>query len=251
MRAMILAAGKGTRLRPLTDTVPKPLIEVAGRPMIAFALDLVRAAGIRDVVINLHHLGDQIRDRLDDGGAYGVRIAYTVEDPILETGGGIANARPFLDGDRFAVLNADTVIDVDLGSVVAAHVRRGALATMVLRADPDVARYGAIEIDADDRIRRFLGHADPALTAAAATGLRALMYPGVMVFDPRIFAYLPPGVYSITRDVFPRLLAAREPLFGYVYRGYWRVLDNPADLAAGRAEMAARRGRRPGAESQE
>jgi len=249
MRAMILAAGMGTRLRPLTETIPKPLIEVAGRPMIAFALDLVRAAGIREVVINLHHLGDQIRARLGDGSAYGVRISYTVEDPILETGGGIANARPLLDGDAFAVLNADTFIDIDLGDVIATHTRRRALATMVLRADPNAVRYGAIEIDADDRIRRFLGHADPGLTTPDAAGLRAFMYPGVMVFDPRIFAYLPAGVYSITRDVFPRLLDAREPLFGYVHTGYWRVLDNPADLAAGRREIATRLGHHPATQS--
>lgn len=242
MRAMILAAGKGTRLRPLTETVPKPLIDVAGRPMIAFAIERIRAAGIRDVVINLHHLGDQIRGRLGDGGAYGVRITYSEEHELLDTGGGIANARPFLDGDRFAVLNADTVIDVDLNAVAAAHTRRGALATMVLRADPEVRRYGTVEIDAEDRIRRFLGRADPALSPTDAAGLRALMYPGVMIFDPRIFTYLGPGAYSITRDVFPRLLEAREPLFGYVYSGYWRVLDNPADLAAGRAEIARRLG---------
>ena len=240
MRAMILAAGKGTRLRPLTETIPKPLIDVAGRPMIAFALDVVRAAGIRDVVINLHHLGEQIRTCLGNGSAYGVRIVYTEEDPILDTGGGIANARALLDGDAFAVLNADTCIDVDLRAVVAAHERRRALATMVLRADANVARYGAIEIDAAHRIRRFLGHPDPTLSAAEAAELRALMYPGVMVFDPRVFAYLPPGIYSITRDVFPRLLDAGEPLFGYVHDGYWRVLDNPADLAAGRLEIAAR-----------
>lgn len=242
---MILAAGKGTRLRPLTETVPKPLIEVAGRPMIAFALACVREAGIRDVIINLHHLGGQIRARLGDGSAYGVRITYTEEDPILDTGGGIANARPWLEGDAFAVLNADTVIDVDLRAVADAHARRRALATMVLRADPDAARYGVIEIDGDNRIRRFLGHADPTLTAAEAPGLRALMYPGVTIFDPRIFAYLGPGVYSITRDVFPRLLDAGEPCFGYVYHGYWRVLDNPADLEAGRAEIAGRLGRPP------
>src|SRR5262249_8423600 len=106
MRAMILAAGKGTRLRPLTDTVPKPLLEVAGRPMIALPLDLLRAAGIRDVVINLHHLGGQLRAALGDGSAYGVRITYSEEDPILDTGGAIAAARDFLIGDTFVVLNA-------------------------------------------------------------------------------------------------------------------------------------------------
>src|SRR5258706_2851077 len=95
MRAMILAAGKGTRLRPLTDSIPNPLIDVAGQPMIAFPLQLLRNAGIQDVVINLHHLGEQIRSALGDGSTYGVRIRYSEEDPILDSGGGIAAAREF------------------------------------------------------------------------------------------------------------------------------------------------------------
>src|SRR5262245_7352309 len=99
MRGMILAAGKGTRLRPLTDTVPKPLLEVAGRPMITFSLQLLRAAGIKEVMINLYHLGEQIRNCLGDGSAYGLRIMYSQEDPILDTGGAIAAVREFLDGD--------------------------------------------------------------------------------------------------------------------------------------------------------
>lgn len=232
---MILAAGLGTRLRPLTDAIPKPLLDVAGRPMIAFALQLVRAAGIDDVVINLHHLGGQIRRALGDGRAYGLRITYSEEDPILDTGGAIAAARWFLDGDTFVVLNGDTVIDLDLRDVVAFHRDRGALATMVLRPDPAAARYGLVEIDAGARVRRILGH-----PAAVDVTLTALMFAGVHVFDPRAFEHFPPGVYSSTRRVYPRLLDHAEPVFGYVHRGYWRVLDTPADLEAGRRELAAR-----------
>jgi len=237
MRAMILAAGKGTRLRPLTESVPKPLIEVAGRPMIAFSLQLLREAGIKEVVINLHHLGAQIRRRLADGSAYGVRIAYSEEDPILDTGGAIAAARRFLDGDTFAVLNADAVIDLRLQDVVAFHARQGALATMVLRPDPDAARHDDIGIDRAQRIRRFLGrsYGDPDFTP-----MERMMFPGVHVFEPRVFDYMPDGVYSVTRDTYPRLLTAGEPVYGYVHRGYWRVLDTPDDLAAGRRELAGR-----------
>jgi NDP-sugar pyrophosphorylase family protein len=235
MRAMILAAGKGTRLRPLTDTVPKPLIEVAGRPMISFALDRIREAGIHDVVINLHHLGAQIRERLADGADFGVRITYSEEDPILDTGGGIAAAQKFLGTDPFVVLNADTVIDLRLRDAIAFHQQCGAMATMVLRNDANLARYGIIEIDSTQRIRRFLGHGSRPPTAIP---LRPFMYAGIQLFEPRIFKYLPEGVYSITRDVYPRLLQAGEPLFGYVFDGYWRVLDTPEDLAAGRRELA-------------
>jgi NDP-sugar pyrophosphorylase family protein len=239
MRAMILAAGKGTRLRPLTEAVPKPLLDVAGQPMIAFPLGLLRSAGIEEVVINLHHLGGQIRSRLGDGSAHGVRISYSEEDPILDTGGAIAAAREFLAGDTFAVLNADTVIDLQLRDVIAFHREQRALATMVLRPDPDAVRKDAIGIDAAQRLRCILGH--PAGVEPGGAAGR-LMYAGVMVFEARVFDYLPRGVYSITRDVYPRLLDAGEPLYGYVHRGYWRVLDTPADLEAGRREIAQMRG---------
>jgi mannose-1-phosphate guanylyltransferase len=236
MRAMILAAGKGTRLRPLTDSTPKPLVDVAGRPMIAFPLELLRRAGIDEVVINLHHLGDKIRAALGDGSAYGVRISYSVEDPILDTGGAIEAARTFLAGGTFVVANADVVIDADLRHVIDFHRQHRATVTMVLRPDPQAERKDDIGIDATCRVRRFLGRD---YEAAGTTGERFL-FASVHLFEPRVFDYLQPGVYSITRDIYPRLLAAGEPVYGYVHRGYWRVLDTPQDLEAGRRELSGR-----------
>ncbi len=234
MKALVLAAGLGTRLRPLTLTTPKPLVDVCGRPMIAYALDLVRSVGIVDVAINLHHLGDHLRAALGNGDAYGLRLHYFEEDPILDTGGGIANARPFLDSDRFVVLNSDTITDVDLAAMIERHESRRATATMMLRPDPETERYGAIEIDETQRIRRFLGRPAPDLDAEAADRLEALMFGGVHIFEPRVFDYMESGVFSITRETYPRMLAAREPLIAYVHRGFWRVLDTPEGLAAGR-----------------
>lgn len=233
MRAMILAAGKGTRLRPLTETVPKPLIEVAGRPMIAFALQLLHRAGIEEVVINLHHLGEQIRRVLGDGSAYNMRITYSEENPILDTGGAIEAARPFLSGGTFVVVNADVVIDLELQKVIDFHRRHGATVTMVLRPDPQAERKDDVGVDAAHRVRRFLGQS---YGNEATTGERFL-FASVHVFEPRVFEYMRPGVYSITRDVYPRLLRAKEPICGYIHRGYWRVLDTPQDLAAGRYEL--------------
>lgn len=235
MRAMILAAGKGTRLRPLTESIPKPLVDVCGRPMIAFALQLLRQAGIRDVVINLHHLGHLIRAALGDGSTYGVRLTYSEENPILDTGGAIAAARQFLDGDTFVVVNADVVIDMPLRDVLDFHRRHEATATMVLRPDPQAERKDDIGIDAAQHIRRFLGQ--PYGGPLPCTAERYL-FGSVHVFQPRLFDYMQPGVYSITRDVYPRLLTAGEPIYGYVHHGYWRVLDTPGDLAAGRRELA-------------
>jgi len=239
MHAMILAAGKGTRLRPLTDAVPKPLLEVAGAPMIAFPLHLVREAGIKEVVINLHHLGDQIRSRLGDGAEYGVRITYSEEEPILDTGGAIAAAKRFLSGDTFVVLNADTVSDVPLREVIDFHRQHQAMATMVVRPDPDAARHDAIFLDASHRMHAILGHGDGGRTVRDGSANR-MMYAGITVLEPRVFDYMPQGIFSITRDVFPRLLRAGEALYGYVHEGYWRVLDTLPDLAAGREELAQR-----------
>lgn len=232
MRGMILAAGLGTRLRPLTERVPKPLVEVAGHPLIAYPITLLRAAGITEIIVNLHHLGELIRRTLGDGSAYGVTLSYSEESPILDTGGGIKRAEPFLRGDTFVVINADTVIDVSVKDVVAWHRRHGALATMVLRPDRDAERYGKIEIDAESRIRRFLGR-----PTKVDLPLSGFMFTGVHVFEPQVFDYMEEGCFSITRVTYPAMLAAGAPLYGYVFDGYWRVFDTHECVAEGRREL--------------
>lgn len=233
-RAMILAAGFGTRMRPSTDHTPKPLLDVAGRPLIAYPLLLLRSAGITEVLINLHHLGAQIRAALGDGSAYGVRITYSEEDPILDTGGAIKNAESFLREDTFAILNADTIVDLDLPAMLAFHRARGGISTMMLRDDPEVARYGAIEVDTDDRVRRFLG-----VPTEVAMPLTPLMYGGVWIFEPRVFEYMERGVYSIAKRTAIDLLRAGEVLYGYRYDGYWRVIDTPDGLETGRRDLTS------------
>ena len=229
---MILAAGFGSRLRPLTDRTPKPLVEVAGQPLIAYPLALARAAGIRDVVINLHHRGSDIRAALGDGSAYGVSIQYSDEDPILDTGGGILRARPLLGDERFVVLNSDSIIDLDLRQLVEWHVAQGAVATMVLRPDREAARFGLVEIDRGQRVRRLLGR-----PADAPGPLTALMFAGVHVLEPAVFDYMATGTFGIVKQTYPALLAADAHVAGYVYDGYWRVLDTHAGLAEGRYEL--------------
>jgi NDP-sugar pyrophosphorylase family protein len=229
---MILAAGFGRRLRPLTDRTPKPLIRVGDHPLIAYPLALLRAAGIHEVVINLHYLGDQVRAALGNGAEHGVSIVYSEEEPILDTGGAIKKAQPILENDRFVVLNCDAICDVDVRTVVDWHAARRALATMVLRPDRDAARYGVIEIDGESRIRRFLG-TPPRVEAQ----LTPLMFTGVHVFEPAVFEYMTAGCFGINRTTYPRLLADGCPLYGYQFDGYWRVLDTHAGLAEGRWEL--------------
>ncbi len=238
MRAMVLAAGLGMRLRPLTDSTPKPLIDVGGRPMIAYAFDLALRAGITEIAVNLHHLGDQLRQTLGDGSRFGVRLTYFDEATLLETGGGIAAARDFLGHAPFVVLNSDTITDVDLPAMIARHHERRSTVTLMLRPDPEAARYGLIEIDAHDRVRRFLGHTPRDFHEEEASGLRGLMFGGVHVIEPRIFDYMEDGAYSITRVTYPRMLAAGEAMHAFVHTGFWQVLDTPDGLREGRERVA-------------
>jgi NDP-sugar pyrophosphorylase family protein len=223
---MILAAGLGTRLRPLTNTTPKALVPVAGRPLIEYGLLLLKSQGITEVVINLHHLGEKIRTTLGDGGLYGLHITYSPEDPLLDTGGGIKKAQPFLNGDTFVVLNCDTILDIDLGAVLTTHQRNHAAATLVLRPDADAARYGVIETNEQGQIRRFLGQ--PAQVAAP---LSAFMFTGCQVLEPRIFDFMPADtVFSTTRATYPQMLHAGEPLHGFIHHGPWMVVDDAAGM---------------------
>ena len=228
MKAMILAAGLGTRLRPLTLMRPKPLVELGGRPLIAYNLLLLRHYGIHDVIINLHHHGELLRATLGDGSAYGVRITYSSEDPLLDTGGAIKNVEPELQTEEeFLVLNGDTVMDLPLDRLIAAHRGQRATATLVLRRDPDQARYGVIEIDDSDRIRRFLGR-----PGSVTEPLTPFMFAGAHVLSRRVFRYMPAvRSFSITRETYPMMLEAGEPLYGMRFEGYWQVIDTERDLA--------------------
>ncbi|MGH7818468.1 MAG: nucleotidyltransferase family protein, partial [Candidatus Binatia bacterium] len=221
--AMILAAGLGTRLRPLTEQVPKALIDVGGRPMIEYPLRMLAAAGVEAIVVNLHHRGGEIRDALGDGRRFGVRLLYSAEDPILDTGGAMVKARPMLGGGEFLVANCDALLEVDLVALAAFHEARGALATLVVRRDPRADRYGPLDLDATGRIRRFLG--DP---ADADGTLERTMFCGVHVISSRIFDFMPSGgAFSITRYTYARAHAAGAELYGLRYEGYWADPGTP------------------------
>lgn len=235
-RAMILAAGLGKRLRPLTERTPKPLVEVAGHPLIAYGLGLLRQHGIREVVVNLHHLGERVVAALGDGSRWGVRIHYSVETALLDTGGGIRHAAPLLDRigraagcerGPIVIVNSDVISEIPIDAVLGLHRERRALVTMVLRPDPQAARYGLFAVDAAGRIRRFLGEGDP------DPGLEEHMFASLHVIDRSVIDRMPEGgSFGTMRDLYPELFRAGAPFFGYVYRGRWLTADTPADLAA-------------------
>jgi len=237
VRAMILAAGRGERLRPLTDKTPKPLIEVGGRPLIEYAIDCVRRAGIEQVVVNLHHLGASIRAHLGNGSRFGVSIDYSEENPVQETGGGIRDARRFLDGHTFVTLNSDTIVDVDLGAVLDFHREKAARATLVLRKDPRMEAFGIIATEPDGRIGAFLQHRRPGCSLA----LEPFMYTGVQVLEPVVFDDLrESGPFSITKITYPRMLAQERPLYGYRHDGTWITVGTPSELDEAQSLLADR-----------
>src|SRR5688500_14109015 len=225
MKAMVLAAGQGTRLRPLTDTRPKALVPVGGRPMIEYSLLLLRHYGIRDIVINLHHHGEQIENRLADGSQLGLQISYSIEPELLDTGGGLLKAKPFLQDDTFIVINTDVLIDLHLDELLQFHQMQRAAATLVLRPDRDADRYGSMDIDEGDRICRFLETRRPMQSPGP---IRKLMFTGVQVLAPKVFDYMDSETgahkFSTTRQTYPRMLADGQLLYGFCFDGFWQDL---------------------------
>jgi NDP-sugar pyrophosphorylase family protein len=227
-RAMVLAAGLGTRLRPITDATPKPLVPVAGRPLLEHLLAFLRAGGIEEVVINLHHLGPKIQAHVGDGARFGLRVRYSTEDPILDTGGGIKRAEPLLAGEPFVVANGDSLLEIRLRDLVEWHEAHGGVATLAVRPDPNVAHYGTVELDDTDRVCRIVG-----LPPTAKPGPRALMFPGLHVLEPEVFRWMDAGgVFSITRVTYPRMIEAGLPVFGWETHARWITIDTPEALAA-------------------
>lgn len=234
--AIILAAGRGTRLRPVTDHIPKPLVEVAGHPIITYGLGLLREAGIFDVVINVHHLADRLRDTLGDGSGFGMRIRYSVEQTLLDSGGGIRQAATLLQHpleEPIVVLNADVVSEVPLREVIDFHRTRRALVTLVLRDDPRKQGYGVFAVGEDGRIERFLGQ-------GTSARLPEYMFASIQVLSPALFEHMPTGAFSSMRGLYPELFARGEPFYGYVYEGPWHTADTGEDLAATDAALRAR-----------
>ena len=229
MRAMLLAAGLGTRLRPLTDTMPKCLVRLHDRPMIDYPLLMLRRYGVREIVVNLHHFADQVEEYLGDGARFGLHIVCSREETLLDTGGGILRVRGLLDQGPFVVVNGDVLIDLRLDRVLRFHRQRGAAATLVLRKDPAAEAYGAICTDARGNVCRFLHHEAP---RAPRGKLEQYMFTGVQVLEPTVFRYMDEDEvpFGITRRTYPRMLKAAERLSGFRFDGEWQDLGTPERL---------------------
>lgn len=242
MKAMVFAAGRGERLRPLTENTPKALVPVAGRPMIEYPLLLLRHYGIREIIINVHHLGQKIEKYLGDGRKLGLKLAYSEERDLLDTGGGLFHARGLLEGETFAVINCDVLIDLPLEDVLHQHRRDGATATLVLREDPRADSFGPIETSPDCRIQKFLHHDSP--EAALAPRMNKFMFTGVQILEPTIFRYMEgerAAKFGITTSTYPKMLLEGERLFGFPFAGFWQDLGTAERIREAEAMLARRK----------
>ena len=230
MKAMLLAAGRSTRLGVLGQSLPKPLVPVCGYPAIRFGIAACARAGFRDIVINLHHQGDLIRAALGDGQRVGVRITYSDEPEILGTGGGIANAQSLLGDGPVLVMNAKVVADVDLPLLVDAHEASGADATLLLHPDPEPRRWGAIATDAEGRVVRIL---DADIPRPAIGPVLEWMFTGIQVIGPRIRERLKPVFSDSVRDGYIPALKEGADIRAMVLPGYFAEHSTPARYLAG------------------
>jgi mannose-1-phosphate guanylyltransferase len=240
---MVLCAGLGTRLRPLTERVPKPAVPVCGLPLVRWTLALLAGAGVRRAVVNVHHLPAAMAAAAADAArALGMSLAVSEEPVIAGTGGALREARPHLEGaDAILLVNGDVLFDVDLAAALADHRASGALATMVLLPMPPGARYATVDVDAGGAVRRIAGAFGP-----GAEALTPWHFSGVHVLSPAILERVPaePFERDVNRHVYPPLMASGA-VRGRVVQGYWNDLGTPAryleanrDVLLGRVPLA-------------
>jgi NDP-sugar pyrophosphorylase family protein len=222
---MVLAAGFGERMRPLTETRAKPSLPMLNRSLIVHTLDYLRRQGVSEVVINLHHRPDSIRGAVGDGSRLGIRVTYSEEPVILGTAGGLKRAEAQFRGTgSFMMINSDSITDCDLGSALKKHRESRALATMVLTSPQRDEDYGVVEVGDRDRIERIAGR--PQGGPLPHTG--RYIFTGLHIMEPEILDAIPAdGPSEINRDVYPRLVSEGKLIKAFVHTGFWRELGNP------------------------
>src|SRR5580704_13048441 len=215
MKAVIMAGGEGTRLRPLTSNAPKPLLPIANRPMMEHVINLLKKHGFDDIVVTVGYRANAIRTYFGDGAEFGVRIVYAAEETPLGTAGSVRNAMAELT-ETFLVISGDVVTDMDLGAIVEFHHRRSALVTIGLKAMENPLEFGIVITRGDGSIERF--HEKPTWSQVFSDTINT----GVYVLEPQIFEYIDGDRASdFSSDIFPALLEAGKPLYGCVTEGYW------------------------------
>jgi len=229
---MILAAGAGTRLRPLTEHMPKCMVPIGGKPLLEHTIEWLHGYGVSEIAINLCYMPGAVTEHFGDGRRWGVRITYSLEDSALGTAGGVRKMAGFFDGPCL-VWYADNLSRCRIDRLIEQHRGHAGLATIALFRRDDVSQSGIVGLDPSQRITAFLEKPHPDQIFSHWVNA------GIYILDPQVLSAIPPAVSSdFARDVFPVLLAAGKPLFGYELapdEGLWWV-DRPADLARVQAE---------------
>lgn len=222
MKAVIMAGGEGTRLRPLTSHRPKPLTPALNMPIMEHIVLLLKQHGIKDIVVTLHYLADEIEGYFGDGSEWGVNMVYSVEDTPLGTAGSVKKAEEYLKGGPFLIISGDALTDINLHKAIQFHKEKGSMATIVLSHVPNPLEFGVVITDDDGRIRRFLEK--PSWGEVFSDTVNTGMY----ILEPSIFEYMEPGGnYDWSQDIFPRMLAEGKPLYGYIMdNDYWCDVGN-------------------------
>ena len=220
MRAIVLSAGYGTRLWPLTEDRTKPALPILGKPLVGYVAEYLASYGIDEIVVNLHHRPESVRRALGDGSQFGVKLHYVEEPVILGTSGALDNTRDFFEHETFVVVNGKIITDIDLTAALETHRNTNALATLVLLPNTRRERFSVVETEGV-RITGFGG-----MPAANDAGSAPLMFTGIHILEPRILEYVPRGVFSDSVvHVYPQAMAKGELIAAHVASGKWRELS--------------------------
>ncbi len=239
MKAVVMAGGEGTRLRPLTSNQPKPMVPILNRPVMEHILELLKSHQIEDVVVTLQFLPQVIRNYFGQGTDLGLNLSYAIEEVPLGTAGSVRNAKEYLD-ETFVVVSGDAITDFDLSKAIAFHRRRKSMATLILKSVENPLEFGVVITDKQGRIERFLEK--PSWGQVFSDTINT----GIYILEPEVLEYIPAeGQFDFSQDLFPLLLRAGRPLYGYVAEGYWcdvgsieQYMEAHHDILSGRTKIA-------------
>lgn len=227
-KAMVLAAGLGTRLRPLTDLISKPMAPIVNKPVMEHIIDLLISHGFTDVVCNLHYYPEAIKDYFGDGSRWDINISYSFEEFLMGTAGGVKNVEGFFEGKTFIILSGDALTDIDLNEVIRFHKEKKGIGTLVLTEVEDPSQYGVVLIDDDKAITGFQ---EKPLQGEEKSNLANS---GIYVFEPEIFDYMPEkSFYDFGKNVFPDLLNKKVPYYGFKHSYYWNDVGSLEEYQRG------------------
>jgi NDP-sugar pyrophosphorylase family protein len=235
LKAIVLAGGFGTRLRPLSCSRPKTLFPLANQPLIDYTLQNLTEGGVDTIILSVYYMAENIVRYLGPT-KYNMGILYSREQRPLGKGGGIKNAEDLLNREPFIVINGDIITDLDLRRLLSFHEEKGGLATIALYQVRDPSRYGSVELDRDGRITRFVEKPEPGMAPSN------LINAGIYVLEPEVLDYMPPGKrFDTEEEVFP-VLAQERKLFGFEFHGYWTDIGVPEEYLNANAAILAKMG---------